>query len=121
MKLDLPIRCQPKLLVLAKATRGSCLLGGSGKRDRENWLILEISSRTVEKHVGRILNKLRVRTAPLLRPEMALPLGQKLKNSFLASAALDDGSALKISERCRRAKKADPSPLPKLLKYSVSL
>ena len=31
-----------------------------GKRDSEIGVILEISSRTVEKHVGRILHKLRV-------------------------------------------------------------
>jgi DNA-binding CsgD family transcriptional regulator len=58
MKLDHRFDASPEALSKREMEVLSWVI--QGKRDGEIGVILEISSRTVEKHVGRILHKLRV-------------------------------------------------------------
>jgi DNA-binding CsgD family transcriptional regulator len=60
MKLDYRFDASPEALGLSKRETEVLSWVIQGKRDSEIGVILEISSRTVEKHVGRILYKLRV-------------------------------------------------------------
>jgi DNA-binding CsgD family transcriptional regulator len=60
MKLDYRFDAGPEALALSKRETEVLSWVIQGKRDSEIGVILEISSRTVEKHVGRILHKLRV-------------------------------------------------------------
>ncbi len=60
MKLDYRFDASPEALSLSKRETEVFSWVVQGKRDSEIGVILEISSRTVEKHVGRILHKLRV-------------------------------------------------------------
>jgi DNA-binding CsgD family transcriptional regulator len=60
MKLDYRFDARPQALSLSKRETEVLSWVVQGKRDSEIGVILEISSRTVEKHVGRILHKLRV-------------------------------------------------------------
>lgn len=55
-----PLSASPEALGLSKRETEVLSWLAQGKRDSEIGVILEISSRTVEKHVGRILNKLGV-------------------------------------------------------------
>ena len=58
MKLDHRFDASPEALSKRETEVLSWVI--QGKRDSEIGVILEISSRTVEKHVGRILHKLGV-------------------------------------------------------------
>ena len=60
MKLDYQFEASPEARSLSKRETEVLSWVVQGKRDSEIGVILEISSRTVEKHVGRILHKLRV-------------------------------------------------------------
>jgi DNA-binding CsgD family transcriptional regulator len=60
MKLDYRPGVSPAALSLSKRETEVLSWVIQGKRDSEIGVILEISSRTVEKHVGRILHKLHV-------------------------------------------------------------
>ena len=60
MTLAYPFDSSPEALSLSKRETEVLSWVSQGKRDSEIGVILEISSRTVEKHVGRILHKLHV-------------------------------------------------------------
>ena len=60
VKLDYRFDTSPEALSLSKREAEVFSWVIQGKRDSEIGVILEISSRTVEKHVGRILHKLGV-------------------------------------------------------------
>jgi DNA-binding CsgD family transcriptional regulator len=85
MTLDYPFDASPEALSLSKRETEVLSWVVQGKRDSEIGVILEISSRTVEKHVGRILHKLRVENRTTAT-SMAFALG-KVKIASLAPAA----------------------------------
>jgi DNA-binding CsgD family transcriptional regulator len=85
MKLDRRFEASPEALSLSKRETEVLSWVVQGKRDSEIGVILEISSRTVEKHVGRILHKLRVENRTTAA-SMAFARGQS-KIASPASAA----------------------------------
>jgi DNA-binding CsgD family transcriptional regulator len=85
MKLDYRFDASPGALSLSKRETEVFSWVVQGKRDSEIGVILAISSRTVEKHVGRILHKLRVENRTTAA-SMAFAAG-KIKIASFASAA----------------------------------